>query len=349
MTLTPAWPLAITVVMLAASTPTITWAQRTSAPLGGKERAGIIDRVATELERRYVFPDTARSMARALRERQRRGDYDRISSATELADSVTAHLQAVSGDRHLRVAASPPAAQDTEGAAPSRAPRSPDGLEEVKTLDGNIGYMRFGGFAAVERVGARITGALGQLASTDALIIDLRDNRGGSPTSVMYLAGYLFPDRTLIARIYSRPENDTSEMWTASVPGVKYLNKDVFVLTNRTTFSAAEAAAYHLQAFGRAAVVGDTTGGGAHRVVQAVLNDRMWMWLPITRPINARTGTDWEGVGVIPDIAAPSERALVIAQLAALRKLPSTPERSRVIAALAGNPAAATSVPRAPR
>ena len=123
-------------------------------------------------------------------------------------------------------------------------------------------------------------------------------------------------------------------MWTADVPGAKYLGKEVYVLTNRRTFSAAEAAAYHLQAFGRAKVVGDTTGGGAHRVIGVDLTDRMAMFVPVTRPTNVRTGTDWEGVGVIPDIAVDAERALAAAHLAALRALPTTPERARVIVEL---------------
>jgi C-terminal processing protease CtpA/Prc len=115
---------------------------------------------------------------------------------------------------------------------------------------------------------------------------------------------------------------------------VKYLDKQVYVLTDRRTFSAGEAAAYHLQAFGRAKIVGDTTGGGAHRVVGAEVNDRFVLFVPITRPTNVKTGTDWEGVGVIPDMPVNPERALVVAQLAALRALPRTPERDRVITTL---------------
>ena len=329
--------LAVVVMRLAAASVSVGAVSSACAqgrPLDAAERSAVIDRVAAELEKGYVFPDTARAMVQALRDRQRRGEYDRITAAAEFTDSLTSHLRAVSHDKHLRVVARGgprPNANPTGGPQP---PRSDDGLDEVRRLDGNVGYLRFSGFADAGRVGPSITRAMAELGSTDALIVDLRDNGGGSPTSVMYLAGYLFPEKTLIARIYSRPDDTTTEMWTADVPGAKYLGKDVFILTNRRTFSAAEAASYHLQAFGRARVVGDTTGGGAHRVSGVDLNDRIAMALPITRPTNVKTGTDWEGAGVIPDIVVQPERALVVAQLAALKKLPSTPDRDRVIAQL---------------
>lgn len=311
---------------------------QSTARLDAAERSKVIDRIAEELENSYVFPDTARSMVRHVRDRLRAGAYDAAAGDEAFAIALTADLRAVSHDKHLRVLAR--SAMPGRGASPGAGPAGPggpgggDGLSEVKTLDGNIGYLKFTGFADVSRVGAHIESAMAQLVSTDALIIDLRENGGGSPNSVMYLAGYLFPEKTLIARIYSRPDDATSEMWTADVKGKKYLGKNVYILTSRRTFSAAEAAAYHLQAFGRAKTVGDTTGGGAHRVNGVVLDDRFTIMVPMTRPTNIKTGTDWEGVGVLPDIAIDSERALVKAQLEALRTLPTTPDRARAIAAL---------------
>lgn len=321
--------------LLGVVVATSTAACQTMRPVDSTERAMVIDRIAAELEKAYVFPDTATAMIRAMRDHQRRGDYDRIVTASELADSLTSHLRAVSHDKHLRIVAAGGGTPNAAGGGANLlVARSGDGLEEAKRLDGNLGYLRFSGFAPVERVGSHIASAMADLASTDALIIDLRQNGGGAPTSVMYLAGYLFPEKTLVARIYSRPDNATTEMWTVEVTAPKYLDKPVYVLTDRRTFSAGEAAAYHLQAFGRAKTVGDTTGGGAHRVNGVDLNDRFMMSVPYTRPTNVRTGTDWEGVGVIPDIPVDPARALVVAQLAALRALPPTPERGRAIAEL---------------
>jgi C-terminal processing protease CtpA/Prc len=147
---------------------------------------------------------------------------------------------------------------------------------------------------------------------------------------VSLLAGYLMPQRTLLARIYSRPTNDTTFMWTTPVPGPHFAG-DVYILTNRVTFSAAEAVAYHLKHLGRAKVVGEASGGGAHRISGTDLPAGFAITVPFTRPINAVTGGDWEGTGVAPDIAAASEKALDAAHLAALRALPPTDERRAAI------------------
>jgi len=130
-----------------------------------------------------------------------------------------------------------------------------------------------------------------------------------------------------VAKIYSRPDDTTTEMWTTEVPGPHY-EKPLYILTNRVTFSAAEAMAYHMQALGRAITVGEPSGGGAHRVAFANLGDGFVFSIAYTRPTNVVTGKDWEGSGVIPNIAAPAELASEQAQLDALKKLTNNPERT---------------------
>jgi C-terminal processing protease CtpA/Prc len=142
---------------------------------------------------------------------------------------------------------------------------------------------------------------------------------------MLYLAGFFFPRPTLIARLYSREDNDTTDMRSAAVTGPRYLGKSLYVLTSRRTFSAAEAAAYHLKYSAKAIMVGETTGGGAHRIRGVDLNDDFTLLLPYTRPINVVTKGDWEGTGVVPEIASGAEQALAVAHAAALRKLVRRP------------------------
>ena len=85
----------------------------------------------------------------------------------------------------------------------------------------------------------------------------------------------------------------------------------VDVLTSARTFSGGEELAYDLQALGRARVVGETTawrrpparGLRPHARTSSCT-------CPIARSVNAVTGTNWEGVGVVPDVACPADEAL---------------------------------------
>ena len=320
-------PLAAAVVLLAA--PIAGSAQK---PLDEDVRAAVLKRVLDALDKGYVFPDVAAAMARAARTAESAGKYRTITDPQAYAQALTEDLRAISHDGHLRVVYRTPGGNQQQGGGPP--PQRT--LVSHERLEGNIGYIKLLGFPPPQIIGPPLDAAFSALANTDALIVDLRENGGGAPTGAMYLAGYLMKQRTLMARIYSRPDNETTEMWTEEVKGARYLDKPVYVLTSRKTFSAAEAAAYHLKHIGRVQTVGDTTGGGAHRINGADVGNGFMVSVPMTRPINVVTGGDWEGTGVIPDIAVPAERALVSAQLAALRKLPPSAERAALIRKLGG-------------
>jgi C-terminal processing protease CtpA/Prc len=84
----------------------------------------------------------------------------------------------------------------------------------------------------------------------------------------------------------------------------------VSVLTSAATFSNGEALAYHLQARGRARVVGETTPGAADYVTPIRLAPTVLGLLPEAVTVDAVTGTNWEGRGVVPDVPCPAGRAL---------------------------------------
>ena len=105
-----------------------------------------------------------------------------------------------------------------------------------------------------------------------------------------------------------------------NVPGKKFVAKDVYVLTSKRTFSAAEEFTYNLQTQKRATIVGETTGGGAHPGGPQPINDHFAVWVPSGRAANPVTKTNWEGTGVKPDIEVPADQALKTAHLAALKK-----------------------------
>lgn len=95
------------------------------------------------------------------------------------------------------------------------------------------------------------------------------------------------------------------------MPGRRFgSTKPVYILTSHRTFSAAEAVAYDLQALGRAVIVGETTGGGANPFEYRRIHDHFAVDLPESRSINPITGTNWQDVGVKPDVEVPAEQAL---------------------------------------
>ena len=161
------------------------------------------------------------------------------------------------------------------------------------------------------------------LASTDALLIDVRRNRGGSPAAVALICTYLFDGPTHLSDIYFREGDRTEQVWTLPyVPGPAFgADKPVYVLTGPDTFSAGEDLAYTLQQLGRARTVGETTRGGAHPREQYRVDTHLDVTISFARSINLVSGTNWEGTGVRPDVPAPAADAFERAYRLALEDI----------------------------
>ena len=271
----------------------------------------VVAAAADSTERGYVFPALGRAVADTLRARAARGSYAGIRDHAALATRLTAELRALSNDRHFAI-------RDSDAAAPARNPR-PRRTSGAEILPDGIGHLRIG--ALNPELMEQMAPLMSQVSATPALIVDVRDCPGGSAEVMLALVGHLLPERTLLGTIYSREDDSATELWADAPAGSRYVGRPVFVLTSRGTFSACEALAYHLQALRRVSVVGDTTGGGAHRVREVDLGQNLTMMLPYTRIRNVVTGTDWEGTGVIPDLATPTDQALDAARRAAQRAI----------------------------
>jgi C-terminal processing protease CtpA/Prc len=306
-----------------------------SAPAVDQATVGrIVDAAIKSLDEQYVFPEVATKMGEALRSRQKNGEYAEIKTGPELASLLTRHLQEVSKDKHLRVRFSADKANPSpaksgptpEMLARSRAmaAKSNAGFRKVERLPGNVGYIAFDFFADAKSIAGPVAAAMNFVANTDALILDLRQNGGGSPDGVQVVCSYLFPAEPSIHlnSLYFRPANRTDEFWTLKdVEGSRFLVKPVYVLTSPRTFSGAEECAYNLQTRQRATIVGETTGGGAHPGGNVPLAEHFTMFVPRGRAINPVTKTNWEGVGVKPEVPVAADQALDTAHKLAIEKL----------------------------
>jgi hypothetical protein len=286
-------------------------------------RGRIIDVVVAKLTQFYIYPAVAQKMVDALRAHQKHGEYDSVTDGYTLASLLTEHLKAVSHDGHLRVECAPevlPKDDPKDDDAPppefvARMQHDNCGFEKVEHLESNIGYIKFNFFGDPKVCGPTATAAINLLPNVDALIFDLRDNHGGSPEMVAWVVSYLFAQRTHINDLYNRHDNKTVEFWTTpDVPGKKFLDKPVYVLTSKGTFSGGEEFTYDLKTQKRATIVGEATGGGAHPTRPYRVDDHFWIGVPDGRPINPITKGDWEGKGVEPDVKAPADQALDVAQ-----------------------------------
>jgi Periplasmic protease len=295
-------------------------------------RAEVINSVLKYLNEGYVFPDVAKKMEEVVRERDAKGEYKEIDSAKKLSAKLTEDLRAVSHDKHLRVIYShePIPTESSEPTAEDRRKRerfarsNNHGFERVERMAGNVGYLKFNGFTSPEQGAETVTAAMNFLSNCDALIIDVRQNGGGSPEMVAFICSYLLPAEpgVHLNDIYERPDNSTRQFWTLpSVPGKRFLDKPVYVLTSNYTFSAAEEFTYNLKTQKRATIVGETTGGGAHPVNFRPVATNFAVSVPFARAINPITKTNWEGTGVKPDIDVAAAEALKTAHVDALKKL----------------------------
>jgi C-terminal processing protease CtpA/Prc len=201
--------------------------------------------------------------------------------------------------------------------------RSNFGFREVKILEGNIGYLDLRGFSDVAYAGETAVAAMNFLSNSDALIIDLRHNGGGSPRMIQLISSYLFGSEPVhLNNFYWRPTDTHSQTWTLPhVPGTRRPDRPVYVLTSKGTFSAAEEFSYNLKNLNRATLVGETTGGGAHPGGSVAATDRFMVWVPTGRAINPITNTNWEGTGVSPHMDVPAGEALDTAYSHALESL----------------------------
>ena len=283
----------------------------------------------------YVFPEQAERAAAAVEARLAAGEYDNLDEIA-LTDLVTEHLQDATDDRHLALMLGevPP-----PRATPVPEPRKPEdrevrrlarlrkfrldnfGIRRVERLDGNVGYLDLRRMPIPSNAGPAIAAAMELVAGTYALIIDMRHNGGGSPEGVVFWCSYLVDERpTHLNDIFTAETGETKQFWSLPyVPGTRYLDRPVYVLTSHRTFSGGEDLCYTLQAVKRAEIIGETTGGGAHPTRVYPISPAVCIGIPFARSVNPVTGSNWQGTGVVPDVAVAAEQAYDVAYARALR------------------------------
>lgn len=278
-----------------------------------------IERLCQLMNDYYVFPEVAKETENHLKKQLSNGEFNNINDVEAFAEALTKSVQSINHDKHMRIR---PARKRV---APDNSPegltediihniqrrrRQAAGFHEVSRLEGNVGYIDLRGFAGTQ-IGIPMADSYMKLISdTDALIIDLRKNGGGSPSMVQYLCSYFFDDHRHLNSLYWREGDRTEEFWTLDeVGGKKLPDIPLVLLTSSYTFSGAEEFSYNMQTQKRATLVGETTGGGANPGGTIPINEKLSVFIPSGKAINPITKTNWEGVGVVPEIKTTPEEA----------------------------------------
>ena len=288
------------------------------AALSVDARARVIDSLTRSIERLYPAPDTGHMIAEHVRQRAAQGVYKDAADRELFARLVTQDLQATNEDTHLSVSVQGP----QQGGAP--AP-SGHGVERIERLDGNVGYLRMSHFLGGLEAEKAVEAALRYLATTDAVILDLRNSRGGSAQLANFLISHFTrTDTVLSLTVFDRSQNSTSQRYTLSkVPGPRRPDVPLFILIDDVTRSAAEDVPFVLHNMKRATLVGSNSAGAGRNNAGVPLGDGLVASISFTRVFDPSTHKEWERTGVTPDVRVNPDSALPVAHALALEAIAS--------------------------
>ncbi|WP_282043789.1 S41 family peptidase [Winogradskyella flava] len=312
--------------------------------LSKKEKYKVIDRIKELIDTQYVLANKTEIINNSLDSLKSTKKYKNIKDYRNFAEALSEDLVTISKDQHFKIQYNPELVssrreerkrwQELEqiGEAENQkevfdinywySQKINFGIQKVEILEGNIGYMKLTFFDILQWAQSTIDAAMGVLANTDALIIDIRDN-GGGYISASYLASYFFDEKPTVWNIgYERPSSLRDTTYTyREIGGQRYLKKPIYILVNKKSFSRAELFAYCMKHHNKAIIVGQTTAGASHGIDFLEMDDNFLIQLPITSSIHPVTKTDWEGIGVIPHIKTTKEETLKVAYTMILDEL----------------------------
>lgn len=197
----------------------------------------------------------------------------------------------------------------------------------IKFLKGEIGYIKLGSFVNIDTIETVFNTYLPKLHRCKGLIIDVRENRGGSDAAWHNIAFHLLPDsvipnegkwfsrklrgyckmhgeydprfqeyylETALEEIFFRPYKNT-------IPPSAKLNQPLVILSGRYTASAAEDFLLLMKEQKRAKIMGTASAGCIGAPLFVKLSDHCSAMICAQKYV-ARNGTQPNITGILPDI-----------------------------------------------
>ncbi|MEJ0035587.1 MAG: S41 family peptidase [Gammaproteobacteria bacterium] len=304
------------------------------------EKVRVIDGALARIHERYIEPKDIPAIDAALRSKAAKGGYRALTSPEAFADQLQEDLRKTSGDPHFRVSyvpgeipplptgIQPSPKSEAERQAMSRAEAviRNNGFTRVEHLEGNVGLVVLTTVSNPAMIAETAAATMSFVKDTSALILDMRQVRGGDPDGVAFLLSYFVEGRLHAFDLAGRRPQDTFQYFTdPTTRGPRYpADRPVFVLTSGTTFSGGEALVDALRTWRHAKVVGERTKGGANATLPMKAADHFTVGVPFLKTVNVATGKNWNIVGIEPDIAAPADKAQDVAYVLALEHIVAT-------------------------
>ena len=323
---------------LLAQTASPAIAERPKVPFVKAEAEEAVRALATALEQNFVFPDVGKAYAAKLRQRLAAGDYANFSDGFAFAETVTADLQAVHKDGHLKLRPVPPVRPQGASGAPG-GPGGPGGpppgsaITKSGWLAKGVAYVDFRGFPGNDETVADLKRFLADHKDAKTLIIDARGHHGGGLAEMDLMFPHLFAKPTVLVAMDTRhitdgkephPDEEPSLRKVASPDGIVrhehvvvpaaqptgLRNAKVYLLVSNKTVSAGEHLALSLKRTGRATLIGESTRGAGHYGGVQKMGSAYAAFIPVGRTFDPDNNQGWEGTGVKPDVAVPADKAL---------------------------------------
>jgi len=306
------------IILLISQIPSLK-AKTKTPQLQETDKKELLKKIGELVKDHYVYPDLGKEYAKEISKLYLSSEFDHVGDPKEFGEKVTDALQKLTNDKHIkfRLIEASELGENTKGSLhhPVRYHRLGQkehlGIFRLDWIENEIGYLDYRRFYNQKKAKKMLTDALRFLSIANAVIIDLRENGGGSGNLIPWLISYFLPHPTQLTGTYYRNHDSLEEWWTLErVEGKRLLDVPLFILIGKNTFSSAEYFAYDLKVRNRATLIGEASKGGAHSVDLYPVGDNFEIYISTARAVNPVTGTNWEGTGIAPDIAVPSESAL---------------------------------------
>ncbi len=285
----------------------------------------IIEKISHGLDESYPFPDISKKYIATLKSQETKKAYQDLT-AEQLAKKITKDLRDVHKDVHLTIFFSKDYFDRLTRTVTNTSTPEDAKKELEKQRQNNYGfdavelnkktstaYIKIsGGFHGDQEAFEMAASAMNMAAYSKNIIIDIRDNGGGTGMMGRFLAGYFFnagDERYYLHGYHKDRKNDIQEWTYPFVPGKRMPDSKLYILVNKRTASATEGFAFAMQKMHRATVIGDTTAGAGIAGTMIPLKENLVVFLPVKMVAAPGSEEGWEGIGVIPDVPVKGDDA----------------------------------------